>query len=143
MEIMPIYSVQQSLNLKSQADMRLMSHGGQAADRGMGNQRFDPRQLDHEVRPLDQSAIQHIRCRNPERPFPSRNRPTAGDEVCLKTARIDLVKVLGIRNGSRPPSRLSPCVSTCGLFQVLNGHVLRARRLPMLIRLRVARQATG
>lgn len=40
MGIMPIYSVQQSLNLKSQVDMLLMSHGGQAAGRGMGNQRF-------------------------------------------------------------------------------------------------------
>lgn len=34
-------------------------------------------------------------------------------------------------------------LSTCGLFQALSGHVLRARRSPMLIRRRVARQATG
>lgn len=34
-------------------------------------------------------------------------------------------------------------LSTCGLFQALSGHVLRARRSPMLIRHRVARQATG
>lgn len=70
MGIMPIYSVQQSLNLKSQVDMRLMSHGGQAAGRGMGNQRFDPQQLGHKVRPLDQVAIPRIGLRNPKDPFP-------------------------------------------------------------------------
>lgn len=31
---------------------------------------FDPRQLGHEVRPLDQAAIPHIGLRNPKDPFP-------------------------------------------------------------------------
>lgn len=40
MGIMPIYSEQQPFNFIPLADMWLMSHGGQAAGRGMGNQRF-------------------------------------------------------------------------------------------------------
>lgn len=31
---------------------------------------FDPRQLGHEVRPLDQAAIPRIGLRNPKDPFP-------------------------------------------------------------------------
>lgn len=34
------HSVQQSLNIKPLVEMWLLSHGGRAADRGMGNQRF-------------------------------------------------------------------------------------------------------
>lgn len=67
---MTIHSVQQPFNFIPLADMWLMSHGGLAADRGMGNQRFDPRQLGHEVRPLDQAAIPRIGLRNPKDPFP-------------------------------------------------------------------------
>lgn len=70
MGIMPIYSAQRSLNFRPLAEAWLMSHGGQAADRGMSNQRFDPRQLGHEVRPLDQAAIPRIGLRNPKDPFP-------------------------------------------------------------------------
>ena len=56
----------------------------------------------------------------------------------LKTAQIGPVWVLGIRYGFHHPLR------PFAMFEHLRTFsVLRARRLPMLIRHRVARQATG
>lgn len=108
----------------------------------MGNQRFDSQQLGHEVRPLDQAAIRHsdfgiLKILSLPKSTIGRRRSL------LETASIDPI---GYSVSEMDPVLLrafSPCLSTCGLFQALSGHVLRARRSPMLIGHWVARQATG
>lgn len=60
LSIISIHSAWQSLSLKPPAGMCLLDHGGLAADRGMGKQRFRSAADGHEVRPLDQAAIPHI-----------------------------------------------------------------------------------
>ena len=103
---------------------------------------FDPRQLGHEIRPLDQAAIRHSDFETLK--ILSLPKSTIGRRrSLLKTASIDPI---GYSVSEMDPVLLrafSPCLSTCGLFQALSGHVLRARRSPMLIGHRVARQATG
>ena len=108
----------------------------------MGKQRFLSAADGHEVRSLDQTAIRHSDFGTLK--TLSLTKSTIGRRrSLLKTASIDPI---GYSVSEMDPVILcafSPCLSTCGLFQALSGHVLRARRSPMLIRHRVARQATG
>lgn len=103
---------------------------------------FDPRQLGHEVRSLDQAAIRHSDSGTLK--ILSLPKSTIGRRrSLLETASIDPIGYSVSEMDSVLLRAFSPCLSTCGLFQALSGHVLRVRRLPMLIRHRVARQATG